>query len=248
MLTRLDAEQLEVAIKAELTEKCVPGAALAIVRPDAPPYVGAFGVTYLHDGTAITDETLFRLGSNSKVLIAAVILQLAVEKRLELHVPVSQYLNLPTRLGRITLHQLLSHTSGLKDSEEVNLIGNKAELAEPVSAWTDRYCFTEPGEIYSYSTLGFALALATASAATQLPAQELLAQKLFHPLGMTATTLLPSWVNAAQLSVGHYLDDDGELRNYPSLGDVEGVWPASAMVSNARDLACFLAALLNDGA
>ena len=246
--TSLAVENLEAAIQAELAEKLVPGAAIAIVRPDAASYLAAFGVTSMNDGTAVTATTLFRLGSNAKALIATVILQLAAEGCLDLHAPVSQHLpNLPTKVGRATLHQLLTHTGGIKDREEVILVENQAQLSDPVSAWDERYSFTDPGETYSYSTLGFALALEVISAATKLPAQELLAQKLFLPLGMNSTTLLPTSVSAAQLAAGHYLDADGELKIHPPLGDYEGIWPASAMLSNARDLGCFLAALLNDG-
>jgi CubicO group peptidase (beta-lactamase class C family) len=248
MPIRLDVKKLESAIKAELAEKFVPGAAIAIVRPAARPYLAAFGVTSMNDRAAVTETTLFRLGSNSKALIAAVILQLAAENWLALHVPVSQYLtNLPTQVGRATLHQLLSHTGGLKDGEEVNLVQHQAELSEPVSAWSNSYSFTDPGDIYSYSTLGFALALETACVTTKLPAQELLARKLFRPLGMASTTLVPASNSVDQVSAGHYLDANGNLKIYPEVGNYAGLWPASAMLSNAHDLGCFLAALLNNG-
>jgi CubicO group peptidase (beta-lactamase class C family) len=59
---------------------------------------------------------LFRLRSTTKMLTAAMVVGLAEEGRLKLDVPIGTYVSdLPPRLARATLHQLLSHTSGLRD-------------------------------------------------------------------------------------------------------------------------------------
>jgi CubicO group peptidase (beta-lactamase class C family) len=244
----LNLEMLRAAIKTELVEKSVPGASIAVVRLNSLPYLDAFGVVSMNKSAVVTDNTLFRLGSITKALVATLILELVSENRLDLHTPVSQYMTgLPTNVGRATLHQLLSHSSGLKSGAEVYVEQDTIRPREPVSDWNDSYSFTEPGDIYSYSTLGFTLALETAATVTKMPAQELFYQKLFQPLGMSSTTLVPFGIGGGPLSDGHYLDASGGLRILPEVRHYNGVWPLTAMLSSARDLGLFLEAFLNKG-
>src|SRR6266403_6331799 len=77
----------------------------------------AIGVANQETGQSLTPTTLFRIGSVTKSFTAAAVLRLVREGRIELDDPVGRYLHgLNEPLKALTLRQLLSHTSGLKES------------------------------------------------------------------------------------------------------------------------------------
>jgi CubicO group peptidase (beta-lactamase class C family) len=105
------------AIEDELTETRAPGAAVAIVRDGAVVYLRAFGVRSIEERTPVTPDTLFRLGSTTKMLTALAALDAAAKGRVNLDAPVRTYVkDLHPALGGVTLRQLLTHTSGMREA------------------------------------------------------------------------------------------------------------------------------------
>src|SRR5690606_12515783 len=98
----------------------VPGAALLVVRNGEPVVRKGYGLADLDARTPITPATNFRLASVSKQFTAAAVLLLAGRGALSLDDPVRKWLpSLPPAADGITLHHLLTHTSGLVDYEDV---------------------------------------------------------------------------------------------------------------------------------
>lgn len=98
----------------------VPGAALLVMRDGAPVVRRAVGLADVEAGTPVTPATNFRLASLSKQFTAAAVLLLAQDGRLRLDHPVRRWLpRLPASADGVTLHHLLSHTSGLYDYEDL---------------------------------------------------------------------------------------------------------------------------------
>ena len=98
----------------------VPGAALLVMRDGEPVLRRAVGLADVDAGTPVTPATNFRLASVSKQFTAATVLLLAQEGRLRLDDPVRRWLPaLPASADGVTLHHLLSHTSGLPDYEDL---------------------------------------------------------------------------------------------------------------------------------
>src|SRR5690606_33668298 len=95
-----------------------PGAALLVVRDGVPVVRKGYGLADLERGIAVGPDTNFRLASVSKQFTATAILLLAQDGALTLDDPVRRWLpSLPAAADGITLHHLLSHTSGLVDYE-----------------------------------------------------------------------------------------------------------------------------------
>lgn len=98
----------------------VPGAALLVLRDGEPVVRRGVGLADLAAGTPVTPATNFRLASVSKQFTAAAVLLLAQDGRLRLDDPVRRWLPaLPANADGVTLHHLLSHTSGLHDYEDI---------------------------------------------------------------------------------------------------------------------------------
>lgn len=98
----------------------VPGAALLVLRDGEPVVRRTVGLADVGAGVPVTPATNFRLASVSKQFTAAAVLLLAEDGRLRLDDPVRRWLPaLPASADGVTLHHLLSHTSGLHDYEDL---------------------------------------------------------------------------------------------------------------------------------
>src|SRR5690606_8720940 len=98
----------------------VPGAALLVLRDGQPLVRRAVGLADVAAGSPVTPASNFRLASVSKAFTAASVLLLAEDGRLRLDDPVRRWLPaLPASADGVTLHHLLSHTSGLHDYEDL---------------------------------------------------------------------------------------------------------------------------------
>jgi CubicO group peptidase (beta-lactamase class C family) len=115
----LDPATLDRFINDQMRAQRVPGLALAITQGDQILYVQGYGSA--REGQPVTPQTQFPIASLSKSFTAVAILQLVEAGQLNLDAPVQRYLPAFTLAGpavaaRITVRQLLNHTSGLADT------------------------------------------------------------------------------------------------------------------------------------
>ena len=110
----------EAAARLQRYTSDVPGAALLVLRDGEPLLRRTVGLADVAAGTLVTPATHFRLASVSKQFTAAAVLLLAEDGRLRLDDPVRRWLpELPASADGVSLHHLLSHTSGLHDYEDL---------------------------------------------------------------------------------------------------------------------------------
>lgn len=169
----------------------VPGAALLVLQDGQPLYARGYGLASLEDHTAVDAHTNFRLASVSKQFTAMAISLLAAEGRLGLDDPLTQWLpGLPAATQAVTLRQLLVHSSGLIDYEDVMPAQLQGQLRDAdvlaILKGQDRTYFP-PGSSYRYSNSGYALLALVVEQASGLPYPDFLRQRIFLPLGMDNT-------------------------------------------------------------
>ena len=130
-----------------------------MVVGDRVVFAKGFGVSDIETGTPVNPDTLFRIASTTKMLTAAALVTLSDQGKIKLDAPVGNYVQgLTPKLARLTVHQLLSHTSGIRDGSSYYGPHDDGALKIFVQTWTDDYLVAEPGEIFSYSNLGYVLA------------------------------------------------------------------------------------------
>ncbi len=151
----------------------LPGLTLGLTRPDGYVEVLNFGYANADARTPITPDTLFQIGSISKVMTAAVVHQLAAEGRFKLTDRVSALVPaFPLPSGNaITVQHLLDHTAGLPGD---------APLFPEGGLWT-AYA---PGEHWHYCNTGYDMLGKLAEHFGGKPLNRLLAERIFVPLGM----------------------------------------------------------------
>ena len=193
----------------------------------------------------------FRIASLTKTYVAAVTLQLAAEGRLGLDAPVARYLPGLLRDGaQITVRELLNHTSGLAQSARLPEVQRAARdtgvipASEQVRLADAQPRSFAPGAGWDYTNTGYLVAGLLIERLTGQRLGQVLADRLFRPLHLTATTFEPQPGIPAGIAHG-YWPGPGINAVDATEGVGGGVWAAGAIVSTASDVARFYAALLS---
>ncbi|WP_327070458.1 beta-lactamase family protein [Kitasatospora sp. NBC_01250] len=220
--------------------------------------------TYIHEGNGTVTgsvpadpQALFRIGSNTKAFVSTVLLQLEAEGRLSLDDSVAKWLpNAVTANGydgsKITVRELLNHTSGLPDylplvalTWRANLNPNQSFAPQDLVnlALNSRKPTTAPGQQWAYSNTGYLLAGMVITAVTgNSPADEI-QNRIITPLDLTHTSF-PSGPGMSGTYLHGYQYVSDFLLLDSTVSDVQITGTAGAMVSNMDDLAAFSRALL----
>lgn len=181
-------------------------------------------------------------------MITAAALAAAMPEFLNIEGLVSSYLPELERspLGRLTSAQLLSHSAGLMDRTLMYGRHDDEALRDNIRALQPDVLFTEPGQVYSYSNLGYAMAGRVLEAAKNKPFADAVRELVFLPLGMQRATFRPTMAMTYPLAQGH-IRQNGELAVARPAADHAGYWPAGSMFTSANDFARFAIALINEG-
>jgi CubicO group peptidase (beta-lactamase class C family) len=242
-----DFRDVESLARKELQETGTPGAAIAVILGDRVVYSKGLGVASVETGEPVTSDTLFRIASTTKMLTAAALASLEDQGRIRFDAPIDRYAKgLDSKIGRLTLHQLLSHTSGLRDETSYSGPHDDAALGTFVRSWTSDYLFTEPGDVFSYSNPGYALAGFVLGEVTGKPYAEAMHDVLFEPLGMSRSGLRPTLAMTYPLSQAHESGASGPrvVRPFP---DDSRFWPNGGVFTTVNDFSRFAIAILNGG-
>ena len=242
------AEEFEKIIVQERLRTGTPGVAVALVKDDRVVFAKAFGVANLETETPMSTDTLCRSGPITSVFTAAALIMLQEQGKIKLEQPVGKYVSgLNAKLSAVNAYQLLSHTAGLKEEHPSSGLFDDQALGRTVRSWKDDYSISRPGQIYSHSNPGYALAGLLIEEVSQKPFAKVLNDLLFGPLGMERTTFSSSLVMTYPFSQSYRAFGGGQLHQVrPFALDAFG-WPSGSMFSNVNDLARFTIAFMNDG-
>ncbi|GAB2611904.1 hypothetical protein GCM10027191_04650 [Novilysobacter erysipheiresistens] len=227
----------------------VPGASLLVLKDGEPVVRRGYGLSELERGVEAGPATNYRLASITKQFTAAAILLLAENGALDLDDPLRQWLpSLPPATEGITLHHLLSHTSGLVDYEEVIPPTMTAQLRDAdvlrLLEGQDRTHFA-PGSGYRYSNSGYALLALIVERASEQDFQSFLRDRIFLPLGMHDTlAYVQDGPGIAHRAYGYSWVDGQWTRTDQS--QTSAVLGDGGIYSSIDDLAKWDAALYDD--
>jgi CubicO group peptidase (beta-lactamase class C family) len=227
----------------------VPGASVLVLRRGVPVIRKSYGFANAEAQTPATPQTNYRLASVTKQFTAASILLLAESGRLTLDDPVRRWLpQLPEAAAPMTIRQLLTHTSGLIDYEEVMPEGLTVQLhdADVLSILEKQNrTYFKPGTSYLYSNSGYSLLALIVEKASGQRFAAFLHDHIFRPLGMNDTVAFEEGVsNVAHRAFGYTATAGGWTRTDQSL--TSAVLGDGGIYSSIDDLAKWDAALYDD--
>lgn len=244
----IDTTALAIALRNEMDQGRVPGAAMAIVQDGRVLYARGFGVRNVETGDGMNAESVVRIGSITKSFTGLATLLLEAQGRLSRTAPIGTIApDLSPALAPLTLEQLLTHTAGLADEGAGNGPQDDAALGLRVRSWGAERFDTDPGDIYSYASPGYWLAGHLLERVAGRAYADAMDSLVFRPLGMRRTTLRPTVAMTHPFAADHRRGPDGSavvLRPYPN--DVT-TWPSGSIFSSVNDLARYAIALLDSG-
>ena len=225
------------------------GIALAVTDREAILGVAVRGVADAAAARPVRPETRFQIGSISKSFASIVALQEVEAGRLDLDVSINEllpWLGLPEPFGPITLHHLLTHTSGLAIGSDESPTGLGA-----VAIMTSVPPTSPPGERYWYSNDAYKLVGFALERVTGMPIHELIRERLLGPLGMTSSVAAITETERADMATGYspmFTDRPPQL-THPL---VPATWIHSnsadgSIVSNVIDMSAYARLLLARG-
>jgi CubicO group peptidase (beta-lactamase class C family) len=224
----------------------VPGASVLVVRDGRPVIRRSYGQSNLEDRAASTPDTNYRLASITKQFTAAAILLLVEDQKLSLDDRVKKWLpSLPSAADPVTIQQLLIHTSGIVDYEDVMASGTTAQLHDSdvlhLLESQDTTYFS-PGTSYRYSNSGYALLALVVERVSGKSFAAFLRERIFIPVGMSHTVAHEEGVSTvANRAYGYTLKDGKWTRKDQSL--TSAVLGDGGIYSSIDDLARWDAAL-----
>lgn len=242
-------DRIGSALEHHLPVSHAAGAAIAVTDRHETLGVVVRGFADVASGAPVRPETRFMIGSISKGFAATVAMQEVEAGNLDLHVSVNHllpWLDLPEPFGPITVHHLLTHTSGLATGTEDAPTGLGA--ATRLSAIPPTF---PPGERFWYSNDGYKVVGLVLEAITGTPIHRLLHQRILGPLEMTSSVAAIDDAVRTDLATGYepmFTDRPAQLRHplVPATFTVSNTADGS-IVSSVVDMAAYARLLLNRG-
>lgn len=248
-------EHLDLFIEKQMAAAGTPGMVVALTDGRSLLHVAAHGLADVAAGRAVEPDTLFEIGSISKSFTAIALLQLREAGLVDLHSPVRRYLpwfHVPPAPGLegqagldlITLHHLLTHTAGIVRGTDFSTEGR-------YEVWSlrDTVAATPPGTFFHYCNAGYKALGVILEEVLGLPYDEIIAGRIFRPLGMDASEAVITHDTRRRLAVGYepLYDDRPYHRSLPlapapwlETGTGDG-----SIASTAADMAAYVRLLLN---
>lgn len=240
---------LDAWITAYQAEHNVPGVLVALASAGRVHLVRSYGLANVELDVPVTDSTVFEIGSISKQFVAAAVMLLVQEGRLGLDDPIHRFLpELPSEWYGVTVRQLLTHTSGIPDYEEIgsyDVYRFRLTPEEVIQIAHARPMDFAPGTGYYYSNTGYFLLSRLVERLEGAPLGQVLDRRLFAPLGMTQTRMADPEALIRHRAAGYWVDKSGGLINRMPT-ETSSTLGAGGLLSSARDLARWDAALAGD--
>ncbi|MFI5187574.1 MAG: serine hydrolase domain-containing protein [Chitinophagales bacterium] len=217
-----------------------PGCSVGIVRNDSLIYAKGYGMANLEYSIRITPETIFHMASISKQFTAYSIVLLVKQGKLQFDDDIHKYLSwFPDLKEKITIRNLLNHTSGIRDQWQLLAIaGTRLDDVitqdQIIKILSKQQALNfKPGEQYSYSNSGFTMLAEIVKSVTGQTIRQFTDSAIFKPLGMNHT---------------HFHDDYTEIVNNRSYSydRIDSLHYANSILSYSNAGATSLFTNIND--
>jgi CubicO group peptidase (beta-lactamase class C family) len=260
------SEKLEPFVAEAMLQSHVPGLSLAVVMDGKVVYARGFGARRLKDNIPATPNTLYGVGSCTKSFTALAIMQLVQQGKLALKDPVKKHLP-EFKLGKddnpITIHNLLTHSSGIPDLSgadvEINRFLGVDEKWIPFSSFEDMLLHVngakdevaaEPGARFFYLNEGYELLGMIVERVGQMPYEKYIRDMILKPLKMNRSAFSKAELEKDSDVATPYFTEkkDGSLVAVPTVHPISRLsYADGGLLSSVMELSTYLVANINHG-
>lgn len=244
-------DTLRAFIRNEMEQKELPGLSIALVDGPKTVWAEGFGWQRREDGLPATSETVYRVGSVSKLFTDIGVMQLVERGVLDLDAPVTQWLpgfqpDDPYGAG-VTLRQLMAHRSGLVREPPVGhyFDATSPSLAATVASLSGSPLVYEPGTRTKYSNAAIATVGYVLEVTQSEPFADYLERSVLRPMGLRNSSFEPRPDLVERLATAYMWTYDNRVFEAPTFQ--LGMAPAGSMYATVTDLARFLSILFAEG-
>ncbi|HET6929868.1 MAG TPA: serine hydrolase domain-containing protein [Candidatus Acidoferrum sp.] len=246
--------RVDGVVGAEMREQRIPGLALAVLRDGKVVKAKGYGLANVELNVAVKPETVFQTGSVGKQFAATAVMMLVEEGKVGLDDKLSKYLEgTPAAWKDVTVRNLLTHTSGIADYTDaaytkpgglINLRGDytEAELYQKLIQLPLNF---ETGTKWKYSNTGYVLLGFLIHKVTGEFYGDYLQERIFRPLGMSATRIISERDIVPNRASGYELVK-GEIKNQFWVSPTLNTTADGALYTNVLDLGKWDAALYTE--
>ncbi len=244
-------EKLRAAVNHEVEQKDLPAFSISLVDRDRVVWAGGFGFQDAERKIPATAETVYRVGSVSKLFTDIAVLQLVDEGKIDLDAPVQRYLpdfKPSNPFGSpIALRQMMSHRSGLVRESPVGhyFDPDQPTLEATVASLNHTTLVYQPETKTKYSNAAIAVVGAVLEKQLDVTHPQRVRQTILDPLQMSQSSFVVTPAVEPKLATGWMRTYDGRRFEAPSF--LLGTGPAGNLYSSMLDLSRFLSCLFEEG-
>lgn len=203
-------------IFSDYNNSSIPGAAVMVIKNGNIVFQKGYGIANFETSLPVTEETNFRLASVTKQFTAMSILMLIEKGNLKMETSLTDiFPEFPDFGSQITIKNLLQHTSGLIDYEDMIQDSVTVQLKDKdvldLMMKTNSTYFT-PGSHFKYSNSGYALLSLIVERISGKPFRNFLSENIFKPVGMTNTVAFEQGVNEIKNRAYGYTINEDEIK------------------------------------
>jgi len=239
-------EKFEKAITAQMSRQGVPGLSVAVVVDHKLRWSNGYGLADVENFVPSKAMTAYRLGSISKPITAAAVMQLAERGKLDLDAPIQKYCPaFPAKQWPVTARLLLGHLSGVRhynNAAEVASTRHYNSVVEGLDMFKNDPLLFEPGTKYSYTTHGYAVLGCAVEGASGMKFEDYVRENVFKPAAMDRIRVDSVADIISNRAQGYVKTQSGELHN-SGLADTSYKIPGGGFISTVEDLARFAIAM-----
>ncbi|MHC1714191.1 MAG: serine hydrolase domain-containing protein [Acidaminococcaceae bacterium] len=235
-------------IQDEMESNNIVGLSAAIIVGDRIVWSNGYGYADRETNKLATPDTVYRVGSISKIPNAIAVLKLKAAGKVDLDAPIKRYipeLKVKSRFSKesvFTLHQLMTHHSGLPSDIVKGLWGEQpAPFQSVVSLLADEYLAYPPMTIHSYSNLGADLLGVMLERVSGMEYENIMQESVLQPLEMVNSSYNLEPHIERKLSQSYNIK--GQMEKDVAIRDI----PAGNLYTSVNDLGKMMLMLLNDG-
>lgn len=223
-----------------------PGAAVLVSKDGKVLLRKGYGMANLEHGVPISPETVFEVGSVTKQFTAAAILMLQERGKLSVQDDITKHLpDFPTQGKKVTIHHLLTHTSGIPSytgmQEWIPKMREDMPVDQLIGFFKGKPFEFDPGTKWEYDNSGYVLLGAIIEKVSGKSYERFVEDEIFQPLGMTHS-YYGSWSDIIPHRAAGYDKENDRFVNTPYLSMTQP-YAAGSLMSTVDDLALWDKAL-----